>query len=245
MFDLEKGEIILLDKPYEWTSFDLIRKIKSTWMRRYGKGKFKIGHAGTLDPLATGLVIVCVGKATKQIESLMSDEKEYTGVIRLGATTPSFDLETEIDHHFPVDHITNEMISDAVNAFLGEQFQTAPVHSAKKINGKRAYELARKGEEPEIKPNRIVISEFEIDATAFPDLKFRVVCSKGTYIRSLARDFGLKLNSGAHLAELRRTRSGKFRVEEAIPFEKLLSDIAGEPVELRPSSNRGFHRENR
>jgi tRNA pseudouridine55 synthase len=178
--------------------------------------KVKVGHAGTLDPLASGVMIICVGSFTKKIEQYQAQEKEYTGTFFLGATTPSFDLEKPIDETFPIEHITEENIYQLAQSFVGEQDQVPPHFSAVKIDGKRAYLLAREGKEPEMKPKQITISEFEITRIAFPEIDFRIVCSKGTYIRSIARDFGQKLTSGAHLTALRRTRIGEFKVEEAI-----------------------------
>lgn len=209
------GAILTFDKPYRCTSFDLVAKLKS-YIRRELKLKIKVGHAGTLDPLATGMMIICVGAFTKKIDSLMGMEKEYTGTIQLGATTSSFDLEKEINETFPYDHITDEMIYHAATQFLGDLEQIPPHYSAVRINGKRAYDLARDGQEIEIKPKQINISEFEITRIALPDVDFRIICSKGTYIRSIARDLGDALDTGAHLTALRRTRIGNFKVEDAI-----------------------------
>lgn len=209
------GSVLVFDKPYRCTSFDLVNKVKY-WIRNELKVKMKVGHAGTLDPLATGVMIICVGPFTKKIDQYQGMDKEYTGTIRLGATTPSFDLEKEIDCEYPFDHITETMIEKAALHFTGEIEQTPPVYSAVKIDGKRAYEYAREGEEVEIKSKQITIHEFEITRIELPDVDFRIVCSKGTYIRSIARDFGMELESGAHLTALRRTRIGEFRVEEAI-----------------------------
>jgi tRNA pseudouridine55 synthase len=209
------GAILIFDKPYRCTSFDIVAKLK-TYIRRELNLKIKVGHAGTLDPLATGLMIVCVGASTKKIDSLMGMEKEYTGTIQLGATTSSFDLEKEINETFPFDHITEEMVYNAAQHFMGDQEQIPPHYSAVRINGKRAYDLARDGKEIEIKPKQINISEFEITRIAFPDVDFRIICSKGTYIRSIARDLGDLLDTGAHLTALRRTRIGDFKVEDAI-----------------------------
>ena len=209
-FDFKAGEVILIDKPLTWTSFDVVRKIKY----RIPK-KTKIGHAGTLDPLATGLLILCTGKMTKQIETYQAQVKEYTGCITLGNTTPSADLESEFDATFPIDHITPELIESATQKFIGEIDQVPPVFSAVLVNGVRAYRKARAGEEVEMKSRRITISEFEITSIDMPNVYFRVVCSKGTYIRSLARDFGEALNSGSHLSALRRTKIGDFSVDDA------------------------------
>lgn len=205
----ENGAVLLLDKPLGWTSFDVVNKI------RYA-GKFKkVGHAGTLDPLATGLLILCVGKMTKQIETFQAQVKEYTGTFTLGKTTPSFDLETEFDGEYTTDHITSEKLQEAKEQLTGTIEQTPPAHSAIKVNGKRAYESARKGQEVALKSRSVTVSEFEIDSKDFPIIQFRIVCTKGTYIRTIANDFGKILNSGAHLSSLRRTKIGEFGVENA------------------------------
>lgn len=206
----EPARVILIDKPLGWTSFQAVKKVK------YGIKAKKIGHAGTLDPLATGLLILCTGKMTKQIESIQSQSKEYTATIVLGASTPSFDLETEIHELFPVDHILVEDIHRAAAHFTGIITQTPPLFSAVKINGKRAYEIARKGGDAEIKSREVTIYEFEILNIEIPRVSVRIVCSKGTYIRSIARDFGLFLHSGAYLTDLRRTKIGDYSVENAV-----------------------------
>ena len=216
MIDIENGSIILVNKPYTWTSFQVVNKLKYHIKHKYGVKKFKIGHAGTLDPLATGLLIICIGKFTKRIEEFQAKEKEYTGVFRLGATTPCFDLEKPIDNEYPYIHITDDDILRVANSFIGEIDQTPPLFSAVKVEGKRAYELARENQEVELKSKKIIISEFEVKNINLPDVEFRIVCSKGTYIRSIARDFGLALNSGAHHIELERTRIGEFRLEDAL-----------------------------
>lgn len=216
MIDIENGSIILVNKPYTWTSFQVVNKLKYHIKHKYGVKKFKIGHAGTLDPLATGLLIICIGKFTKRIEEFQAKEKEYTGVFRLGATTPCFDLEKPIDNEYPYIHITDDDILRVANSFIGEIDQTPPLFSAVKVEGKRAYELARENQEVELKSKKIIISEFEVKNINLPDVEFRIVCSKGTYIRSIARDFGLVLNSGAHLIELERTRIGEFKLEDAL-----------------------------
>jgi tRNA pseudouridine55 synthase len=208
-FDFEKGEVLLLDKPLTWTSFDVVRKVKNTLRPR------KIGHAGTLDPLATGLLILCTGKKTKEIDLIQAQEKEYEGTFRLGQTTPSFDLETPVDSEQPYAHLTEAEIRAAAATFLGKIEQTPPLFSAVKVDGQRAYELARKGEEAVIKSKVVDIKAFEITRIALPDLDFRVVCSKGTYIRSLARDLGAALGVGAHLTRLVRTRIGEHRLADA------------------------------
>jgi len=207
-----EGDVLVFDKPYQCTSFDLVSKVKKYIRPK----KIKVGHAGTLDPLATGVMIICVGSFTKKIEQFQNQEKEYIGTFMLGATTLSFDLEKPIDETFPTEHITAEKIYETAKSFVGVQEQVPPHFSAVKVDGKRAYLLARQGVEPEIKPKTITISEFEITRIALPEIDFRIVCSKGTYIRSMARDFGQRLESGAHLTALRRTRIGEFRVEEAI-----------------------------
>lgn len=204
----------------EWTSFDLVNKVRYMIKRRLGVKKFKIGHAGTLDPLATGVLIVCTGKATKRIEEFQYQTKEYVATLRLGATTPSFDLEQEIDAEYPTEHITREMVEETLKTFLGEIQQIPPVYSAVKVNGKRAYDYARKGNEVELKPKLLVIDEIELLDCQLPYITIRVVCSKGTYIRALARDIGTALNSGAHLTSLRRTRVGDVTVENCISLEQ-------------------------
>lgn len=214
------GEILCFDKPLEWTSFDLVNKVRYMIKRRLGVKKFKIGHAGTLDPLATGVLIVCTGKATKRIEEFQYQTKEYVATLRLGATTPSFDLEQEIDAEYPTEHITREMVEETLNTFLGEIQQIPPVYSAVKVNGKRAYDYARKGNEVELKPKLLVIDEIELLDCQLPYITIRVVCSKGTYIRALARDIGTALKSGAHLTSLRRTRVGDVTVENCISLEQ-------------------------
>lgn len=210
-----EGDVLVFDKPYQCTSFDLVEKVKKYIRQKYQK-KIKVGHAGTLDPLATGVMIICTGLLTKKIEQYQAQEKEYTGTFMLGATTSSFDLEKSVDEIFPIEHITKEKIYQAAQSFLGDQEQIPPHFSAVKVDGKRAYLLARKGETLEIKPKNITIYTFEITKIALPEVDFRIVCSKGTYIRSIARDFGQKLNSGAHLTALRRTRIGAFNVEKAV-----------------------------
>lgn len=218
--DFLNGEILCFDKPLEWTSFDLVNKVRYMIKRRLGVKKFKIGHAGTLDPLATGVLIVCTGKATKRIEEFQYQTKEYVATLRLGATTPSFDLEQEIDAEYPTEHITREMVEETLKTFLGEIQQIPPVYSAVKVNGKRAYDYARKGNEVELKPKLLVIDEIELLDCQLPYITIRVVCSKGTYIRALARDIGTALNSGAHLTSLRRTRVGDVTVENCISLEQ-------------------------
>ena len=223
--EFKEGQILLFDKPLGWTSFQLVNKVR--WLIRQSCKikKIKVGHAGTLDPLASGLLIICTGKFTKRIEELQGQEKEYTGTFTLGGTTPSYDLETEIDQTFPIDHISDENIREATNQFLGEISQFPPVFSALKKDGKRLYEYARNGEDVEIPSRKVTISAFEITNIEMPKVDFRVTCSKGTYIRSLAFDFGKALNSGAHLSALKRTKIGTFNVDDSLDlesFEKLL-----------------------
>ncbi|MEO6302934.1 MAG: tRNA pseudouridine(55) synthase TruB [Bacteroidia bacterium] len=221
-YNFYTGEVLLIDKPYTWSSFQAVNKLKHAIKNHPSlivdgvKVKPKIGHAGTLDPLATGLLIVCTGKKTKTIESLMGMEKEYTGTFLLGATTPCYDLEKEVDKIFPTEHITLEAIMQTAKDFTGVQQQVPPIFSAVMINGKRAYEMARAGEEVEMKSREIEIKEFEITSVNMPNVSFRIVCSKGTYIRSIARDLGLALNSGAHLTALCRTRIGDFKLVDAV-----------------------------
>ncbi len=221
--DFKSGEVLVFNKPYEWTSFGVVKRAR--WLvSDYLRSKtVKIGHAGTLDPLAEGVLIVCTGNKTKEIEKYQAYEKEYIAHIRFGSTTPSFDLETDIDAHFPIDHITPELLQNSLSKFLGQQEQNPPIYSAKKINGKRAYKSARKGREIEIPTSNITIYELEVLENSMPDIKLRVLCSKGTYIRSLASDLGKALGSGAHLAGLVRTRIGEFTLENAYSMEEFLS----------------------
>jgi tRNA pseudouridine55 synthase len=215
--DYQNGQILLIDKPLNWTSFQAVNKIKYALINKVGlPKKFKIGHAGTLDPLASGLLLICTGKFTKKISELQGQAKEYTGTFFIGATTPSYDLETEIDNNFPISHINEELIHETVKQFLGEIDQKPPIYSAIKKDGVRLYEHARAGEVIEIAFRKTTIHEFEITRIALPEIDFRVVCSKGTYIRSLAFDFGKALNSGAHLTALRRTKIGDYHVENAV-----------------------------
>jgi len=215
----QEGQVLLIDKPLHWSSFQAVNKVKWSLKKHLGLKKLKVGHAGTLDPLASGLLIICTGKFTKRIMELQGMEKEYTGTIMVGATTPSFDLETERNATFPTEHIDDNLIHETVKQFLGEIDQQPPVFSAIKKDGKRLYEHARKGEEVEIAFRKTTIHEFEITRIALPEIDFRVVCSKGTYIRSLANDFGKALGSGGHLTALRRTKIGAYSVEGAISPE--------------------------
>jgi tRNA pseudouridine55 synthase len=220
-----EGETLLINKPLTWTSFDVVNKIRYLLKKKLQVKKLKVGHAGTLDPLATGLLLVNTGKATKQIDMLQGLPKEYTGTIYLGATTPSFDLETEINQRFDIAHITKEMILATAQSFIGETMQLPPVFSAKKVDGQIAYKKARVGESVELKHQKVFIEQFDVEKIDLPHIHFKIVCSKGTYIRSIANDFGKKLNNGAHLSELKRTKIGSYSIDNAIDiseFEKIL-----------------------
>ncbi|MCL7752837.1 tRNA pseudouridine(55) synthase TruB [Polaribacter sp. Z022] len=223
--DFKNGQVLLIDKPLTWTSFQVVNKLRWEIRQRFNIKKIKVGHAGTLDPLATGLLIICTGKQTKEINVYQGQIKEYTGTFTLGATTPSYDLETEVDKTYPTEHITKELLIETTKQFIGEIQQKPPIFSAIKKDGKRLYELARKGETTEIKSRTVTISEFEITNVNLPEVEFRVVCSKGTYIRSLAYDFGLALNSGAHLTVLRRTKIGEFSVNNAVSVDGFINDL--------------------
>lgn len=223
--DPQQGWVMLIDKPYTWTSFDVVNKLRYAFRSQFGLRKIKIGHAGTLDPLATGLLIICVGKETRNAERYMAEEKEYTGSFRIGETTPSFDGETAVDQVFPERAISMEELAKAASSLEGQQWQVPPVFSAKKVDGKRAYVSARKGQDLAIPPSQITISRFEILEWKQPEASFFVHCSKGTYIRALARDFGLALNSGAWLGSLRREASGSYRAEEALSLDEALALI--------------------
>jgi len=223
--DYKAGEVLLIDKPLTWTSFQAVNKLRWSIRQAFGIKKIKVGHAGTLDPLATGLLVICTGKMTKQINTFQGQEKEYTGTFVLGGTTPSYDLETEVNESFRTDHITEELIHKTTQQFIGLIDQFPPVFSAIKKDGKRLYEFARAGEDVEIKSRQVEITAFEITEIKDLELHFRVVCSKGTYIRSLANDFGKALNSGAHLSSLRRTRIGKFKVEDALTPEVFIANL--------------------
>jgi tRNA pseudouridine55 synthase len=214
------GQILLFNKPLYWTSFDLVNKVRIIIRSRLGIKKIKVGHAGTLDPLATGLMIICTGKATKRIEEFMGLEKEYYATLHLGETTPSFDLETETDGKYPTDHINEELVVKAIATFVGEQKQIPPLHSAKYIDGKRAYEFARKGIQKELTPVNILIRELELISFGIPETRIRMICSKGTYVRSFARDFGLALKSGCYLSALQRSSIGSFKISDAYTLEK-------------------------
>ncbi|MGL5016132.1 MAG: tRNA pseudouridine(55) synthase TruB [Bacteroidales bacterium] len=215
------GEVLYFDKPLNWTSFQLVNKIRYRISKEIGVKKIKVGHAGTLDPLATGVMIICTGKATKRIEEFQYQTKEYVATIKLGATTPSFDLETEVDNTYPVDHITNKLVEDTISKFIGRIEQVPPAYSACKVDGKRAYDLARKGEQVELKPKVLVIDEIELLSCELPTIEVRIVCSKGTYIRALARDIGEALGSGGHLTALRRTRIGDITSQMCLSIDDL------------------------
>ncbi len=219
MLDFKEGEILYIDKPLKWTSFAVVNKLRYHISRKMGVKKIKVGHAGTLDPLATGVMIICTGKATKRIEEFQYHTKEYIATLQLGATTPSFDLEKEIDATYPTEHITREMVEEVLKKFIGTIEQVPPVFSACKVDGKRAYDLARKGNEVELKAKTLVIDDIELLECNLPEIKIRVVCSKGTYIRALARDIGQALDSGAHLTGLIRTRVGDVKLEDCMKIE--------------------------
>ena len=223
--DYKNGKVLLIDKPLEWTSFQAVNKLRWHIRKRFDIKKIKVGHAGTLDPLATGLLIICTGKQTKQISTYQGQIKEYTGTFTIGATTPSYDLETEINQTFPTEHITKELLYKTTQQFLGKIQQKPPIFSAIKKDGKRLYELARKGETTEIKSRQVEVDIFEITNINLPEVDFRIVCSKGTYIRSLAFDFGKALSSGAHLSALRRTKIGNFSVENAQSIEGFIENL--------------------
>ena len=226
--DYLAGCTIVVDKPYTWTSFDVVNKIRWNLKQKLGVKNIKVGHAGTLDPLATGLLIVCIGKHTKLIDQIMGGEKTYTGTILLGKTTPSYDLESEYDQEFPTDHITAEMIENVRSTFVGEIQQVPPIFSAKQLDGKRAYDLARAGKEVILKANTITISDFKVSMDRFPEIDFEVSCSKGTYIRSIAYDFGKALQSGGVLTALRRTRSGDLNLDDSKSVDEWIDFIRKE-----------------
>lgn len=226
--DFITGEILYIDKPLKWTSFDVVKRIRGVLLRRLKRKKFKVGHAGTLDPLATGVMIICTGKATKQIESLQAEVKEYVAEITFGATTPSFDLETEIDATYPISHISRELVENTLSQFTGEINQVPPAFSACKIDGHRAYKMARKGEDVNLKAKTLVIDEIELLSYSQEKISVRIVCSKGTYIRALARDIGEALGTGAHLTALRRTRVGNVKIEDCMSVDdatKMLEEV--------------------
>ena len=228
----KEGEVLYFNKPLGWTSFKVVGHVRYHICRRMKVKKLKVGHAGTLDPLATGVMIVCTGKATKRIEEFQYHTKEYVATIQLGATTPSYDLEHEIDATYPTEHITRELVDETLKTFIGEIQQVPPAFSACMVNGKRAYDLARKGEEVELKPKLLVIDEIELLECNLPEIKVRVVCSKGTYIRALARDIGEALNSGAHLTALERTRVGDVRLEDCLDPMNFKEWIDAQEIEI-------------
>lgn len=230
--DFVSGEIIAVDKPLGWTSFDAVKRLRGALQRRLGIRRFKVGHAGTLDPLASGVLIVCTGRATKQIDAIQASTKEYVATIKLGATTPSFDLETEIDATFPTNHITEEDVKETLTRFTGDVMQVPPVFSAVKIDGKRAYKYARRGDEVELKAKPLKIDILELLDCTLPEITVRIVCSKGTYIRALARDIGQALGSGAHLTALRRTRVGRFSEKDSLSLPDAIAMIDNCPLEL-------------
>lgn len=228
--DFISGEIIGIDKPLGWTSFDAVKRLRGAIQRRLHVKKFKVGHAGTLDPLASGVLVICTGRATRRIEELQSGDKEYLATIRFGATTPSFDLETEIDMQYPWAHITRVGIEEVLPSFTGRIMQVPPVFSAVKVDGKRAYNLARKGKDVTLKAKPLEIKEMELVECALPEVTLRIVCSKGTYIRAIARDLGEALGSGAHLTALRRTRVGNMEVGECLSIEEAIEKIGTSPL---------------
>ena len=221
----KNGQVLLIDKPLTWTSFQVVNKLRWEIRQRFNIKKIKVGHAGTLDPLATGLLIICTGKQTKQIDTYQGQVKEYRGTFTLGGTTPSYDLETEIDNTFPTAHITEELLYENTKQFIGEIQQKPPIFSAIKKDGKRLYELARKGETTEIKERTVTVSSFEITKIKLPEVEFRIICSKGTYIRSIAFDYGKALNSGGYLSALRRTKIGNFSVDDAFSVEEFITNL--------------------
>lgn len=220
-----EGEIMMVDKPLHWTSFDVVKKLRYVIKKHYNIKKIKVGHAGTLDPLATGLLVICTGKKTKSIDQFLTEDKSYVGRIKLGATTPSFDLETKVDKTYPVPKIDDKLISDVEKRFQGSLMQVPPIFSAKKIKGKRAYDLARENKTVELEPNPISISKINLTAKQNDEIHFECTCSKGTYIRSLARDIGYAINSGAHLIELRRISSGEFHIKNAKTVDEWIDII--------------------
>jgi len=223
--DFKNGQVLLINKPLTWTSFQVVNKLRWNIRQKFDLGKIKVGHAGTLDPLATGLLIICTGNFTKKIDEYQAQVKEYAGEITLGATTPSYDLETEVDETFPVDHITSELIEETAKQFVGDIAQIPPMFSAIKMAGVRMYDLARQGKTREITSRNITIQTFEITSISLPKVQFRIVCSKGTYIRSLAYDFGKALNSGGHLSQLRRTKIGDFNIKDAVEIEDFIANL--------------------
>lgn len=236
--DFINGEILYFNKPLHWTSFDVVNRVRRILCRTIDQKKLKVGHAGTLDPLATGVMVLCTGKATKRIEELQYGVKEYIATLQLGATTPSFDLEHPIDQTYPTEHITCELVDETIKRFVGEIWQVPPVYSAVKIDGKRAFDYARKGQEVEIKPKLLVIDEIEVLKFEDMQLTIRVVCSKGTYIRALARDIGEALNSGAHLTALQRTQVGEIRLEDCMEVEDFIKCIESGIIKHEPKEEK-------
>lgn len=236
--DFVTGEILYFNKPLHWTSFDVVNRVRRVLCHTIGQKKLKVGHAGTLDPLATGVIVLCTGKATKRIEELQYGVKEYIATLQLGATTPSFDLEHPIDQTYPTEHITRELVDETIKRFVGEIWQVPPVYSAVKIDGKRAFDYARKGQEVEIKPKLLVIDEIEVLKFEDMQLTIRVVCSKGTYIRALARDIGEALNSGAHLTALQRTQVGDIRLEDCMEVEDFIKCIESGIIKHEPQEEK-------
>lgn len=225
--DFQNGCILLIDKPLEWTSFDVVNKLRYSIRKSFNIKKIKVGHAGTLDPLATGLLVICTGKMTKQIQYITADDKTYKGTFQLGATTPSYDAETEIDQQFATDHINEELIQQAVDSLTGEIEQTPPVFSAKKVDGVRAYKAARSGKSIEVRKQEVNVKEFDLSRIEVPEIDFHIKCSKGTYIRSMAFDFGKAVNSGAYLSALRRTQSGAYNVSNALTIDEFHAKLEG------------------
>jgi len=224
-YNFLKGEVLLFDKSREWTSFDLVQRVRNTLCRNLGIKKMKVGHAGTLDPLASGLMILCTGKATKLIESFQDKDKEYTATLKLGATTPSYDMETREENHQPFEMVTREIIDETLQKFLGETYQTPPLYSAVKVKGERAFDYARRGENLKLSPRKIVIKQIGVKSFELPFITICVKCTKGTYIRALARDIGKELGCGAYLTELRRTKIGEYNVEDAMTIDSFLKNI--------------------
>jgi tRNA pseudouridine55 synthase len=231
--DYKEGQVLLIDKPLTWTSFQVVNKLRWEIRQRFNIKKIKVGHAGTLDPLATGLLIICTGKQTKQIDTYQGQVKEYTGTFTLGATTPSYDLETAIDKTYSIAHITADLLQQTTSQFTGEIQQKPPIFSAIKKDGKRLYELARKGETTDIKERTVIVSKFEITEIRLPEVDFRIICSKGTYIRSIAFDFGKALHSGAHLSALRRTKIGNFSVDTALSVAAFIAKLKENFTEIK------------
>ncbi len=235
--DFLAGHTLLIDKPLGWTSFDVVKRVRGILTRRYGVKRFKVGHAGTLDPLATGVMLVCTGRATKEIDTLQAGVKEYVATMTLGATTPSFDLETEIDATYPTDHITRTLVEETLKRFTGSIEQIPPAFSAVKVDGKRAYKMARKGQTPDLKPKTLQIDELQLLDFKPEEITVRVLCSKGTYIRALARDIGLALGSGAHLTALRRTRVGKALIDDCMTVDNAIQWLRDVEIEFPDDQN--------